>query len=483
MKNVIKKYGYYLILLFIFVLGVFLRLKFLLTNPSFWDDECSLAWNVLYKSYSEFFSGLKYLQVAPPFFMVISKLLIKILGTSDFVLRLVPFFFGSLSMILFFVVSIEVFENKAAILVSNFIFAINQALVNYSSEFKQYSCDVFFTLLCLYLFLNLLYKKVSLKVYVIYILTFLVSIWFSFVSVFVICAGIFTLSIKQIKEKQFVLNKFLWTIVPFILNCLFYFYFYVLKNYTANITELNNYWGQSYIAKDFSNFLYLVKNILIYFFFPSIYALLMLIAIVVGAIILLRKKFYTAAILIMTILLECFISWLGYYPFEKRVILFLLPIILIFMSAPFEYFRSKNKFISILISVFFLVIYLPDLAYSYSYIKTPRPTRGYYSREMMDTMLSKIKPGEIIVVNQYSITDYSYYAFYRKIKNEVIYEGQNVNRRAFAESLKRGKKYWFYMPFGPSPTFDKWFNEKEQEVLFSQKGNAYPSELIYVYAK
>lgn len=482
MNEYVKKYGYYLILACILVFGFFLRLKWLAVNPSFWDDECSLAWNVIHKSYLDFFSVLNYTQVAPPFFMILSKFITHIFGVRDFVLRLTPFLFGIFSMILFLLVSKEIFENKLTVIISNLIFSINQTLINYASEFKQYSCDVFFTLLCFYLFLDLLSKKTSIKKNILYSAIFIVSTWFSFVSVFIITAGFMGLFIKQLKEKKFDFKNSLILVLPVFVNCLFYLNFYIIKTYTSNITELNNYWHNSYIAKDFSNLLFLVKNIISYFIFPSQFTLPAILAIIAGMCILFKKKPYPTLILLITILLEGFASWLGYYPFEKRVILFLLPIVLLFIAAIFEAFDFKHKFKSFFILICFFVLFAQPLLYNFAYIKAKSPNRGYFPREMMELMLKNIKPDDIIVINRYSRTDFAYYSSFYKINNKVILEGQKGDRLQFLNSLPRQKYYWLYLPFGKSPTFDKWIYGNNNKVLQEAKGRIH-SQLVYLYAK
>lgn len=484
MTKTLKNYGYYLILGLILVCGIFLRLKWLIANPSFWDDECSLAWNVVNKNYPDFFSVLNFTQVAPPFFMVMTKFLTKIFGTSDFTLRISPFIFGISSIIVFLVITLKLFDKKITIIASNLVFATNQALINYSSEFKQYSCDVFFTLLCFYLFADMLANKFSYKKIAIYSVTFAISIWFSFVSAFTIAAGVIVLIIKQIKEKSFNLKKAFLLFLPIIISCLLYLKIYIFKTFSANISGLNDYWSNSYILKDFSNFFALAIKNLRYFLFPSNIILPAILAIIVGLYVILKKRYYLGLILILTFLFECLASWLQFYPFEKRVVLFLIPTTLIFISAIWELFNPKEKIKSCCIAVLFISIFIQTFFYTYAYIKTPKPTRGYYPREMMSVMLQKIRPDDIIVISKYSRTDFAYYSYYYyKIKNKTILEGWNDDRNNFLGTLKPHKYYWFYMPFGPSPTFDKWFSDKKREILFQMDGNGMPSKLVYVHAK
>lgn len=483
MSEKVKKFGYFAALAIIFALGVFLRLKLLLANPSFWDDECSLAWNVLHKNYTDFFSVLDFIQVAPPFFMIMAKFMTKLFGVSDFVLRLTPFTFGIASMITFLLISIKMFNNRITVIAGNLIFATNQALVNYSSEFKQYSCDVFFTLLCLYLFIDLIAGKISLRKNIVYSLIFALSIWFSFVSIFIIMAGYLVLLAKQIKELNFNLKKILFLLVPIIISCLIYLNIYILKTFSHNISGLNTYWGNSYIAKDFSNFIPFMIRDLMYFLFPAKAMLLVIIAIFAGGYAILKKNPYIGGVLVLTILLECLASWLKLYPFEKRVILFLLPIVLIFISGVFELFNPRQKIKSFLILVLFSIIFVPTFVYSYDFAKTPHPSRGYYPREMMNFMLEKIKPNEIIVVGKYSRTDFAYYSSYHKVDNKVIQEKWEDDRSAFLNSLKSNKYYWFYLPFGTAPSFDNWFAQKDKKILLQIDGHGMPGKLVYVYAE
>lgn len=481
MNETIKKRGYYIILGIIFIFGFFLRLKWLIVNPSFWNDECSLGWNVINKSFIGFSSILENTQVAPPFFMMAAKLFTKFFGISDFVLRLTPFLFGILSMIMFFIISDKLFCKKITTIISTLIFSINANMINYASEFKQYSCDVFFTLLCFYLFLDLILNKSSVKKIVVYSFVFSITVWFSFVSIFVITAGFITLFIKLIKEKYFDIKKMVILTLPFFISCLLCLKFYIIKTYASNFLLLNDYWQNSYIAKDFSNFFALLMNDIGYFIFPSNFTAVALLILLVGIFVLFKKNFYPALVLLLTIFLECVASWLGFYPFEKRVILFLLPIVLIFITAIFETVSYKKKFKSAFIILLFILIFIQPFSYCYSYMKTPKPNRGYYSREMMEAMAKKIKPDEIVLVNKYSRMDFAYYSMFYKMKNKVVQEGQDGDGRKFLDSLETGKHYWLYMPFGPPATFNKWFPNKQRQVLLEINGNAYPSKTVYFY--
>lgn len=484
MINKIEKYGYYILLSCIFLLGFLLRLKGLIANPSFWHDECALAWNVIHKNYGDFFSVLRFLQIAPPFFMIVAKIYTQIFGISDFVLRLVPFTFGIASMVMFFVVLNSIFENKASVVTGAFLFAIDQTLINYTSEFKHYSCDVFCTLLCLHLFFRLICNENSLKKIIIYSLVFAISIWFSFVSIFTIAAGIIALFLKQLKEKKIQIKEKFILIMPILISGLLYIKLYLINTYGANSTGMNNYWANGFIAKNLSNFFSLVLHNINYFFFPTKFEIPIFILMSIGIYVLFRKNFYTGLILFLTLFFECFLSWLGFYPFKERVILFLLPIFLIYICAPFELLSIKNKRKFILFSILFITIFSTQIFNCYKYIvRINKPSRGYYARQMMVEMLNHIHPGDIILINQNSNTEFAYYSSFYNIKNEIYQEPQKGNPHVLIKSLKVGKHYWFYMPYRSSATVEDWLAKNNDIILYEWGYSNRKDRLRYVYIK
>ncbi len=478
-----KKYGYYLILIAIFILGFFMRLKGLIANPSFWHDECALGWNVIHKNYGELFEVLNFTQIAPPFFMVMSKFFTQIFGVSDFVLRITPFIFGILSLLIFPIFADRIFKNKLTIIISFFIFAINQTLINYSSEFKHYSSDVFFTLLCLFL-INEIIRGASFKKSLFYCVIFATSIWFSFVSSIAIGAGFFVIFFQKIIGKKFDLKKSFLTILPIVISTVVYLKFYLLNTYLGNQQGMNEYWDQGFISKNLLNFLPLLELNLKYFLFPLKFVYLAFFLFFSGIIVLFKKNFYNGLTLFLTVALTCFVSWLGYYPFQKRVILFLLPVFIIFTCAPLELINIKRRFLSMIILILFIFSFSANIKICFEFItKISHPTRGYYSRQMMKEMLSKIKPGDIILINQNSNTEFAYYASFHEIKNQVIQEPQQGNPHELIKSLKKNVYYWFYMPYGTSPTVEKWINENPQILLYEWGYNNRFERLRYIKIK
>lgn len=480
----IEKYGYYLLLSCIFLLGLLLRLKGLIANPSFWHDECALAWNVIHKNYGDFMGVLRFIQIAPPGFMFLSKFSTQVFGISDLSLRYVPFFFGISSMVMFFALSKKIFQNKITIITCNFLFAMNQPLINYSSEFKHYSCDVFFTILSIYLFVDIILKKASVKKIITYSIFLVLSIWFSFVSIFATTAGFLILFFKQLKEKELKTKENLILLVPLIISGLIYLKIYLINTYVSNKTGMSGYWASGFIAKDFSNFFGLFIANLKYMLYPVKLMLFVVSFLIFGIYTLFRKNYYPVSILLLTFLFECIAAWLGYYPFENRSILFLIPVFIIFICASLENLNLRSKLKSIIILTLFIITFFNLIVANYIYVfKMPNFNRRSYARQMMEIMINKIKPGEFILVNESSNPEFAYYSLFYDINNEIFYEPKYTNPFIWIKKMEKHGHYWLYLPYKPSYEIEKWLNNNKKAILYEVKDINKPGRLDYIQIK
>lgn len=484
MQNFFKKYGYGILLGLIFLLGVLLRLKGLLSNPSLWHDECALAWNIKYRSYGDFFGILRFMQMAPPFFMILTKLTTKIFGISDITLRILPFLAGCLSIIAFYFLAQKTLKNKPVVLLAVFLFVINKRMINYSFEFKPYSFDVLFAIICLLFFMNLDWEKLNAKKAALYGILLSVVTWFSFTSVFVIAGGILNLFFKGLKNKKslFTLYPLLFTLL---ISGLIYLKVYLLNNYMG--THMVNYWQDSFLSANPVMFLVLLINNIRYFFHPMPYVLFALILFVWGINIFYKEKSEFLKISVISFVLLVVASLLHIYPFSTRLILFLLPMFLLFMVKPFDLAlcAKKTKLFGVLLLMVF--VFYPRVMEMNQFIHTKNISRGEYPREMMDYMVKKLKPEDTIIVNSDSDTEFEYYSSLYNIKNEIFKE--KFTGKSDAEYLKLLNSfpkgyYWFYLPYDYShtpviPIIISWAETKK--ILYRYQKDI--SVLMYVYIK
>jgi hypothetical protein len=125
--------------------GVVLRLvRFLLKFP-LWEDECLLSANYLDRGYLDLLRPLDYYQVCVPGFLWAQLTAVKLLGFTEYSLRLVPLVCGLGSLFLFRHVAGRLLRGTALVLAVG-IFSVGYPLVRYSAEAKPYGCDLFFGL-------------------------------------------------------------------------------------------------------------------------------------------------------------------------------------------------------------------------------------------------------------------------------------------------------------------------------------------------
>lgn len=124
------------------ILGLVARsVRYLLCFP-LWEDEAFLCANLAERSYAELLDPLTYHQVAPVLFLWTQLTLVKWLGFSELVLRLLPFACGVGSLFLFKHVAERLLRGTALVLAIA-IFAVAYPGIRYSAEAKPYGVDVF----------------------------------------------------------------------------------------------------------------------------------------------------------------------------------------------------------------------------------------------------------------------------------------------------------------------------------------------------
>jgi hypothetical protein len=177
----------------ILALGVLFRVAQYLADRGLWLDEQSLALNINGKTLADLFGTLEGTQLAPPAFLVIEWLAVRVLGNSPFSLRLFPLICAIASLYLFSRVSVRVLRAEA-VLIAVGLFVLADDLIYYASEFKQYSTDVAVTLACDLLALRIASGEATRSRLTWFAAIGAVGVWFSHPAAFVL-AGVGTVLI------------------------------------------------------------------------------------------------------------------------------------------------------------------------------------------------------------------------------------------------------------------------------------------------
>ncbi len=128
--------------------GVVVRLVDYANCRPLYKDELSLLTNLVKLSVLDFHTTLTEYQLAPPAFLVLERLMVRLPGNDVLMARLFPLACGLASMFLFRSTARR-FLTPRAVPIATGLFALNDWLIYYSSEIKQYSCDLALTLIAL----------------------------------------------------------------------------------------------------------------------------------------------------------------------------------------------------------------------------------------------------------------------------------------------------------------------------------------------
>lgn len=122
-------------------LGVFLRVTRYLLNFPLWHDEAFVAVNFIEKSYLDMLGRLDYHQVCPLLFLWIELSIVKLLGFSEWSLRLFPTLCAVSSLFLFRHVANRVLDGWPKLLAVA-IFAVSFFPIRHGGEVKPYASDL-----------------------------------------------------------------------------------------------------------------------------------------------------------------------------------------------------------------------------------------------------------------------------------------------------------------------------------------------------
>ncbi len=381
------------------VFGLALRIAQYLFNRSLWMDEAYLALNILERSFSELLKPLAYDQGAPIGFLIIMRLIVKILGNGEYALRLFPLLCGLASVFLFYWLA-RIYIDAKAIPLALFLFVTSEKLIYYSSEVKQYSTDVFVSLLLYVVTVYISSKHLKIWHLVFYGCIGGTAIWFSHPAVFVL-AGIGTsLSLLNLLQKKWGRIAKLTTVYS-IWGLSFCVLYSISLHNLSQASNLLNYWHKAFVPfppislsdlEWFINTFFEIFRDPVALFFPGVAA----ITFAMGCISMFQKKKCYLLTLLSPLPYLLFASGLRKYPFSGRLLLFIVPFVLLLISQGVEQIRvHTSASIPLLrIIVIFLLIFHP-LKKACHHLANPRT-------------VEEIKPVVMHIKKQWQDDDYVY---------------------------------------------------------------------------
>lgn len=472
MRNIKKlNYIFFIFLVLFILIGIFFRAYFYSFGRTFWNDECALALNII--NYNNYFSILAYNQAAPPLFMYFSKVIYSIFPfKTEFILRIIPFLSSIIAIPIFYKITDKILNNNISKLLAILLFSINYQLCYYCQEFKQYSTDVlsFLSIILFYLYIDI--KKLKHKQIIIYSIIFAFSIWISNIAIIAIATIAILYLLNSDYTKEFY-KKIVILFSPTILSI----GAYTLVCYkTITNPFLHNYWNNYFINKGFYKFILLsVENLKYFFSGWLLVGILAFISIIICAKNLTKKE---NQILLLPLIITLSLSVLEIYPFSKRLILFLVPIIILLIA---KITCTEKKILSISITIFISIfIIFPDLIYTTHMIINKK----YHNEDILKPLnLTKqlIKPKEKLFIGEGSQINFVYYSrFYNFNDVEIIVDNSSnsiiENYKIKLDNLPKGKYYYI---FGHHTNQAEWLNflytwakqKTNSQIYIDESGN------------
>ncbi len=466
------------IIIIIVAFGVVLRASKYLPAFSMRGDELAVTLNLIHRSPIDLMTkALDYEQAAPVGFVLLIKILMTALGQSEYVLRLVAFVAGCVSLILMQNLLTKT-GGRYGNLFALAAFACGGYLIYYSTELKPYSSDVLLCLILVLLFHRQLSKEAEAKDFVALATLGLLALCFSYPASFVL-AGIGTaLFFYYWKDKR----RLLWITLTGILwaGTFLVLYLLLLRQQTQD-TYLITFWANllsfmpmppwrdiTWFPKAFTGLFFVVAGL-------SSWLLLVIPIYLLGLwAFWTERKWQWILILTIPIGLNILVSGFQKYPFHGRLILYLLPLVFVTLGKGIDFLISliRNQIgTNIAFAALLMLMLQPVISTTNSYLFTHS-----YLQDDLKPVLGFIEKGkqsgDLVYLYHYLEQPYTYYAPSYHLEGLSFRVGENNagNARKYQvelSSLPKGRRIWFLFSFVTNARVDKGEKQNEREYILN----------------
>ncbi|HLF17526.1 MAG TPA: hypothetical protein VI749_01360 [Candidatus Omnitrophota bacterium] len=413
-KNTLKNASVWGIIL----LGVFFRLQEYFANHPLWLDEAATAYKLISLSMGEMIqrggSDFGKMHAYPAGFLWAQKALVSFLGPHEMVLRLLPLASALASLWLFARVTQKFFIYPWDVLALA-LFSFAPMPIQYANQLKPFSLDCMVALGFLLLFLNIEKVFFSWRRLLALTLVGVAGIYFSFIGIVVLMSWgglsfIFYLrSGEGRKARWLALMLSFWALA-------FISYFKLSLRYFLQDEGLLRYWHGSFaplqnglmenagwIAAQTEGFfregLGLPAGLGVFF-------------IIVGLATAVSKKERMTLFLAAPVVLMFFLSAMRLYPFESRMLLFLMPLTLcLLVQGAFQFWQFQSPAVRPLLAAVTAVLLLfYPLRSALGYISHQQSKEDI--RSVMAVLKGQKQPQDSLYINDSAQYGYVYYHCY-----------------------------------------------------------------------
>jgi len=460
----------------IIVFGIILRASKYLPAFSMRGDELAVTQNLIDRSVIDLMTKpLDYEQAAPFGFVLLTKALIAIFGQSEYILRLIAFAAGCISLILIHSLLTKT-GRRYGNLFALAAFAFGNYLIYYSAELKQYSSDVLLCLILMLAFHRHLSKETSARDFVLLAVLGALALCFSYPALFVLAGIGTTLLLHYWRDKHrlrwITLTGTIWAGTFLVL------YFLLLRQQTQS-SYLIAFWDNllsfmpmppwqdiSWFPKALSGLFFVVAGLS-----SSLILVIPIYAVGLWGF-LKERKWQWALALIIPIGLNVVVSGFQKYPFHGRLILYLLPLVFIVLGKGIDVLINliRNRAVAnITFAALIILLLRPVIPTTDSYLFTHNYLQDDL-KPVLSFMEDNKQDGDLIYLYHYIEQPYAYYAPLYDLENLPAVIGQNnsMDAKKYQEelsSLPRGQRIWFLFSFVHEARVRKGVKRDEREYI------------------
>jgi hypothetical protein len=383
------------------VLGLVLRLREYIANPSIWNDEAELASNIINRSYAGLSHPLASNQGAPIGFLYLEKTAVEIFGPRAFALRLAPFLAALILVVVFRSLAMRTVRGWAGC-VAVLLVAVSPSLVYYSTDAKQYSGDAMAVVLLTWMAMRAVERDLQRETLIVWAVASAVLVWFSFPAAF--AAGCGTVVFLFVARRD--LPKLFWVgcgtavwLVSFGVE-----YLVSLRQLHSNATLLA-FWGNALAPESGGKTVWLyhaIDGVLrnpLGLIAPALAALLLF----AGAVALVWHRRPVGLFCVVLVGVTFFAALVREYPVADRMVLYLVPTAALLLAG------------SILLSSRFGWLALPLIAvvvattFSSAAVALVRPYAMSGGRQALQYALSHAGPHDLVLIEGSASNLYAFY--------------------------------------------------------------------------
>jgi hypothetical protein len=460
--------------------GIVLRASKYLSNWSLRGDELAVLLNLVNRSiFGLLLKPLDYEQAAPPVFLLITKTLMILLGESEYVLRAISFLAGCASLFLLFRLVNRVTGRYGAVFIL-LCFAFAYYPIYYAAELKQYSSDIFVSLVLV----SFAFEHISHETHRqdFWVLGFVgaAAMSFSHPAIFVLAGIGLTLFIHYFWDKQ----KRIWiSTVGIVWSCIFLIMYLTLLRPQTMSAYLLTFW------RDLRSFMPVPPwNDPAWFFQSTQHLFTTLSGLPVNGVYLLiplyiyglwmffkEKQWQWIGITTIPIGINIIVSGFEKFPFHGRLILYLLPLVYIVYAKGLEGLLDlvRRKTLSNLLYALLIITFIIPSAISTT--NTFIFTKSYLQEDMKPVfsyMEKNSHSGDLVYVYHYVDKKFEYYAPQFHLDDLRVIQGQDRSKNGNKyindlSGLPRGQRIWFVFSFIGDTRIDRKYKEDERKYILS----------------